>query len=343
MAYTTINKPDTYFNTKLYTGTGATQSITGVGFQPDLVWIKNRSAIEDHFWYDAVRGISKLLKCNLSDAEATTSTVDLFNSFDSDGFTIGNSSGINGNGNNIVSWNFKAGGTAVSNTDGSITSSVSANQTAGFSIVSYTGNGVSGATIGHGLGNTPKIVITKNRSNAVDWFYFTTAIDGSLDYLILNTTDAKGDSIATAPNSSVFYATSAAGINTNGDNYIAYCFAEIKGFSKFGSYVGNGSADGPFIYTGFKPAMIITKKTSVSGDNWQIRDNKRDTYNEANRLLKPNASTAEQTTDAMDYYSNGFKWRNSAGEVNASGATFIYMAFAENPLVTTSGVPATAR
>jgi len=349
MAFTEIDKPSDYFNTKLYTGNGSTQSINGIGFQPDWVWLKQRAndvSNRNHMLFDSVRGTQKALSSNTTDAEDTSTAY--LTSYDSDGFTLGSSSVLNRNTTTYASWNWLASNTTASNTDGSITSTVSANTTSGFSIVSYTGNGVSGASIGHGLNSTPKIVITKNRSNAVDWFYFTTAIDGSWDYLVLNSTASKGDSGATAPDSSVFYATSGTGINTNGDNYIAYCFAEKKGFSKFGSYTGNGNADGTFVYTGFKPAWVMIKKSSASGNNWVIYDNKRDVDNVVHHRLHADVSNAEVNTSSstvnnMDFLSNGIKIRNSGGAWNNSGDTYIYMCFAENPFVTSTSIPCTAR
>ena len=347
MAYTDIDKSDDYFNTKLYTGTGATQSISDLNFSPDLVWIKQRNGTRYHRLIDSVRGATKELYSNSNDSEIIVA--DGLTSFDSNGFTLGSGVASNGSGDTFVGWSWRGSdSSAVSNTDGSITSTVSANTTSGFSIVSYTGNGVSGASIGHGLNSTPKIVITKNRSNAVDWFYFTTAIDGSWDYLVLNSTASKGDSGATAPDSSVFYATSGTGINTNGDNYIAYCFAEKKGFSKFGSYTGNGNADGTFVYTGFKPAWVMIKKSSASGNNWVIYDNKRDVDNVVHHRLHADVSNAEVNTSSstvnnMDFLSNGIKIRNSGGAWNNSGDTYIYMCFAEAPFVTSTGIPTTAR
>ena len=342
MAYTDIDKPSDYFNTNLWTGTGSIQSITGVNFQPDWLWVKTRSTTANHRSQNSVIGAEYGMNPNQTVAEGFLS--DCVTSFDSDGFTLGaDSQGyVNTSSRTYVGWSWLASNTTASNTDGSITSTVSANTTSGFSIVSYTGNGVSGASIGHGLNSTPKIVITKNRSNAVDWFYFTTAIDGSWDYLVLNSTASKGDSGATAPDSSVFYATSGTGINTNGDNYVAYCFAEKKGFSKFGSYTGNGNADGTFVYTGFKPAWVMIKDTAAR--SWIILDNKRNTFNVVNNRLFPDSADAQNTSvDAADFTSQGFKIRSTNSSVGISGNTYIYMAFAENPFVTSTGVPACAR
>jgi hypothetical protein len=330
-----INRPTDYFNTVLYTGNGSTQSITGVSFSPEFCWLKSRSVTGYHGLFDIVRGTNNWLFSNATDAELTTSNG--LSSFDADGFTIGDNPNINTNSATNVSWNWLAGGTASSNTDGSITSQVSANTTSGFSIVSWTADGTNN-TVGHGLGQTPSIVIAKNRSATSNWDTITNVIDGSIDYLKLNLTDAKSDLTGYTLNSSVF------SINyPNTNNIIAYCFAEKKGFSKFGSYTGTGSGSaGAFIYTGFKPAMVIIKNTSAAQD-WVIKDNKRDIDNQVDKVLFPNSSNAEGSGSGMDFYSNGFVMRTSADNVNKSGSTMIYMAFAEQPLVGTNNVPATAR
>jgi len=336
MAYTTIKKPSDYFNTKLYTGNGSTQSITGVGFQPDFTWIKNRSSGYSHCLYDVARTATKRLKSNSSGAEDTDTNG--LTAFDLDGFSVGSSASQNASGENIVAWNWLGANGTASNTDGSITSTVSANTTSGFSIVTYSGDGTGGATVGHGLGVAPAFVIIKSLS-AHPWYVWPTGAtrlvldDTAADYG--NAPVTKGTTTITLP------AGVDNGWNASGLNYVMYCFAEVKGFSKFGSYTGNGNADGPFIYTGFKPAMVILKNTSITG-NWQIMDNRRNTYNAVDTLLKPNDTIADQTpSDAKDFLSNGFKLRNSAGEDNGSGNTFIYMAFAEEPLVGDN--PATAR
>jgi len=334
-----INKPTDYFNTVLYTGNDTDDhAITGVNFQPDFVWIKGRSSAVSHNLYDVIRGANKPLRSNGTNTEFTRT--DALKSFDSDGFTLDDdatSDEVNNNGVTYASWNWLAGGTASSNTDGSITSSVSANTTSGFSIVSWTADGTNN-TVGHGLGQTPSIVIAKNRSATSNWDTITNVIDGSIDYLKLNLTDAKSDLTGYTLNSSVF------SINyPNTNNIIAYCFAEKKGFSKFGSYTGTGSGSaGAFIYTGFKPAMVIIKNTSAAQD-WVIKDNKRDIDNQVDKVLFPNSSNAEGSGSGMDFYSNGFVMRTSADNVNKSGSTMIYMAFAEQPLVGTNNVPATAR
>jgi len=344
MAYTTIKKPSDYFNTVLYTGNGSTQSITGVGFQPDWIWVKERSSTSSHQLIDAVRGYNKRLSSNTSDAEAVDSSpYNDFKSIDSDGFTIGSGGAVNENSQTYASWNWLANNTSgSSNTDGSITSTVSVNTTSGFSIVSYTGTGAN-ATVGHGLGSTPKFVAIKNRTTT-GWSWRTYHVDITPSKrLFLNTTDAATtDTTAfnsTAPTSSVFSVGTSIGANGSSDDMIAYCFSEVKGFSKFGSYVGNGNTDGTFVYTGFKPAFIIVKRTD-STSSWDLYDNKRLGYNVNNYGLFPDLSNAESTTDKIDILSNGFKMRTTTGG-NNSGATYIYMAFAEEPLVGDN--PATAR
>jgi hypothetical protein len=266
MAYTTIDKPDDYFNTILYTGTGATNAITGVGFQPDFFWFKNRGG-NYHVLGDSIRGITKFLYSNDTSAEVTNTTV--IDSLDADGYTLGNNSNasevVNISPNSMVSWNWLANGTGVSNTQGSIASTVSANTTSGFSIVSFTGNATAGATIGHGLGSAPSLILTKNRDFAYNWHLWTHAFSSYNDTIQLNTTAAIDTGTLlnnTAPTSSLITLGNSAVINASGEKIIAYVFAEKKGFSKFGSYTGNGSTDGTFVYTGFKPAFVIMKKTA---------------------------------------------------------------------------------
>jgi|5_EtaG_2_1085323.scaffolds.fasta_scaffold49150_2 hypothetical protein len=469
MAYTTIDKPTDYFNTKLYTGTGATQSITGVGFQPDWVWLKNRTGAYDHKLFDVIRPSNKFLSSNLTNAEATTSN---FSSIDSDGFTVTNNDGAyNLSGNNYASWNWLAGGTAPaitytvkvvsdggnkyrfndfgtsavtldlqeggtytfdqsdssnsghplrfsttsngthgggseyttgvttvgtpgssgaktiitvgsgvatlyyyctqhsgmggqantnslfgsSNFSGSIQSTVSANTTAGFSIVKYTGNGASNdtATIGHGLGVASNMIMVKCLNATGGWQTSSTSL-GWNNVLQLNQTYAQASGTyafgqsGVTPTSTVFTVSATSGdnhTNTNNNNYIAYCFAEKKGYSKFGSYTGNGNSDGTFVYTGFKPAWVMVKNTTDAGYNWVIYDNKRVGFNPDNDTLNANESRAEQTTGFghIDIVSNGFKIRASTNDTNRSGNVFIYMAFAKNPFVTSTGIPTTAR
>ena len=326
-------------NVVTYTGNGATNSITGVGFQPDLVWIKSRSsATQTHILVDAVRGANKLMYSPLTDAEFTATNV--LNSFDVDGFTAAYNSSYtaartNENAATYVGWAFKGANTTVSNTSGSITSTVSANPTAGISLVSYTGNNTAGATVGHGLGVAPKMIIAKSRG-VENWGVYHASL-GSTTGLLLNST---GASIAAAwwnsaaPTSSTFSLSSGSGItNTNAQAYIAYCFAEVAGFSKFGSYTGNGSADGSFVYTGFRPRWVLIKQTSGAGGSWELFDTARNAYNEANLLLEPNSSGAEATAAGyvLDFLSNGFKLRGTGSGVNGSGATYVFAAFAEAP------------
>jgi len=345
MAYTTINKSGDYFNTKLFTGNGGTQSLTGVGFQPDWVWLKSRSVADSSILFDAVRGVTKRLMSNSTGAETTEAQE--VQSFDSDGFTVGNSDNANRNNATMVGWNWKANGAGSSNTDGSITSTVSANTTAGFSIVKWTGNNGAGATVGHGLGSIPKIVLVKNiQQSGYDWVMYHASL-GNTKRIWLNLTNAVSTNTGswnnTTPSSSVFTLGSSGETNGSGE-MIGYCFAEKQGYSKFGSYTGNGNADGSFIYTGFKPAWVMIKKTNDT-HAWRIYDGVRDTHNLTEKILEPNTSNAEATsgTYVLDLVSNGFKFRGNGDGVNGSGQSFIYMAFAEAPLVGTNGVTAKAR
>jgi hypothetical protein len=340
MAYTTINKSTDYFNTKLYTGNGSTQSITGVGFQPDLLWQKSRSNAYGNMWFDAVRGASQRLISNTTSEQSGT-VPDSITSFDSDGFSLGADVAVNGNGTTNVAWNWKANGIGSANTDGSInTTYTSANTTAGFSISTYAGTGSSG-TIGHGLGVAPKMIIIKRTSGTEDWLVYTTA-DGSLDYLVLNSTGVAGNSGNAVPTNSVWSVGSNQVQNASGSNYVAYCFAEKTGYSKIGSYTGNGNADGTFIYTGFKPAWVMIKRTDTVHD-WRIHDAVRNPSNVIGKGLEANTSDAEYDNVNLDFISNGFKLRTTTGAHNASGASYIYMAFAAAPLVGTNNIPATAR
>jgi len=332
--YTTIDNPGLFFNTVLYTGNGSTQSITGVGFQPDWVWLKARNHAYSHQLFDVVRGATKLLSCEETSAEQTLSGV---TSFDSDGFAVGSDAGSNASSKTFASWNWLTGSSASSNSDGSTSSTVSVNQTAGFSIVSYTGTG-SATTVGHGLGAIPQIVITKNRSTTGQWAMYNRNL-GANKNLHLEVTDAAASSSAvfndTESTSSVFSVGNAAMTNNNGSNFIAYCFAEKQGYSKFGSYTGNGSSDGVFVYTGFRPALVIIKRTdNSSGGNWLLLDSVRDDINAVGKNLYANVNDAETSTDRCDFVSNGFKLRQSGTTVNTSSGTYIYMAFAEAPFVT---------
>ena len=466
MAYSSITKPTDYFNTKLYSGTGSSQTISGVGFQPDWTWIKIRSGADSHSLEDSVRGANKHLRSDATTAETESGTAQI-TSWNTDGFVLGSGDGqVNGSSSTYASWNWLAGGTAPaitysvkvvsdsgnkyrfddfgtsavtldlqeggtytfdqsdssnsghplrfsttsdgthgggseyttgvtttgtpgsagaktvitvaasaptlyyyctqhsgmggqantnstfgsSNFSGSTQSNVSANTTAGFSIVSYTGNGVSGATVGHGLSTTaPKIVLIKKRSGADSWTMLNTNIDLN-KYLKLNGNDAAvSDAMFnnTAPTTSVFTVDADGQVNENSNTFVAYCFSEVKGYNKFGSYTGNGNADGTFIYTGFKPAWIMVKVTN-DGDNWHIIDNKRNPFNAMDSHLFANLTTAETTTSSYDFdmLSNGFKPRSTNNAFNASTKPYVYMAFAENPFVANdsgTAVPVTAR
>ena len=344
MAYSSITKPTDYFNTVIYSGSNSNQSITGVGFQPDWVWIKNRSSTPSHMLNDAVRGAGKQINSDSSNAELDRT---YFQSFDSDGFSLeGNVSDYNQNSSNFVSWNWLASNTTASNTDGDITSTVSANTTAGFSIVSYTGTG-SNATVGHSLGTTPSMIIFKNRDSITDWRVYHKTL-GATKGIRLSSNGAEQTSSTyfnnTEPTSSLFTVSTAVDTNENTSNFIAYCFAEKKGFSKFGSYTGNSSADGTFVYTGFKPAWVVIKRTDTTA-NWHMLDNKRDPINEADATLLANDAGAEfQSTNDVDFLSNGFKLR--ANQTSTNVGTYIYMAFAENPFVgndSGTAVPVVAR
>jgi len=325
-------KTDEVFAPILYTGNGTSQSISTLDFQPDLTWIKNRDAADNHMLFDAVRGVTKYLSSNLINAEATDAQS--LSSFNSNGFSVGNNVAVNTNAEDYVAWNWKGNGAGVSNTDGSITSTVSANQDAGFSIVTYTGNSTSGATVGHGLGVAPSVVMVKNTSATGHWVTYHK--DNGAAYVLIFTTDSLyGPNPtwfnSTEPTSSVFTLGSGTGTNWSGVDTVAYCFAEVEGFSSFGSYTGNGSAtDGPFIYTGFRPAFVLYKRTDASS-SWILLDSSRNTYNVADKYLLPDSANAEASFTLIDMVSNGFKIRTSDGSTNQNTGTYIYMAFAENP------------
>ena len=321
---------DDYFNTVLYTGTGSSgQAITGVGFKPDWLWQKKRSGASSHNVFDSNRGVAKRLYTNGDGAEDEPNQI---TSFDTDGFTInsGNDSSAT-----YVAWNWKAnGGVIATNTAGSITSSVQANTTAGFSIVTYTGNQTNGATIGHGLNDIPQMIIHKNRSVTDDWSVYTKTV-GTGKKLFLNDTVAETSTsnYPTTPTNSVFYVGAGVEVNGNGNSMLAYCFHSVESYSKFGSYTGNGSTNGTFVYTGFRPAWVMFKKISAT-DDWVIIDSTRDIDNVASQTLYANGSFAEDsnvTNRSVDFLSNGFKLRSSGTYINLSSGTFIYMAFAESP------------
>jgi hypothetical protein len=330
---------DDYFNTVLYSGNNSTQNIT-VGFQPDMVWSKCRNVARSHRLSDAVRGSTKDLYPDTTDDEDNNGSI---TAFISTGFSLDNATGstYNTSGENYVSWAWKASNTtAVTNTAGSITSTVSANTSAGFSVVTYSANGSTG-TVGHGLGVTPSMIIVKKRNVAERWCVFHTATSNAYIYLnetfAADTTNANvrfgNNTVVVQPTSTLFTIGNSNDVNGTSGTYVAYCFAQIAGYSAFGSYTGNGSSDGPFVFTGFRPRFVLVKESSASGNNWVIYDTARDTYNECSKILYPNASNAEfdGSTVNLDILSNGFKPRDNWGGNNNSGNTYIYMAFAESP------------
>ena len=342
-----INKPNLHFNTLLrtgnYSGGGGTTAITGVGFAPGLMWEKKRNGTSIHSWLDQVRGNGKQLQSETTGAETTTSQ---YASIDSDGFTVNNSADY-GTSSNLVSWHWKANGAGSSNSDGSTTATVSANTTAGFSIVSWTGTG-SATTLGHGLGTTPQVILVKNRSEVYGWQMYHPGLGGNNKYISINSSDAVATDTAswnnTAPTSSVFSVGASDANNKNTNNIIAYCYAEKKGYSKFGSYIGNGNANGRFVYTGFKPSFVLIKNITDAGELWEMFDNKRIGYNPKNHRLYASTNDAEDTSaERLDLLSNGFKIRTTGSHVNESGDTMIYMAFAENPIIGSNNIPATAK
>jgi len=348
MAYTTINKSTDYFNTKLYTGNGSTNAITGVGHQPDLVWLKERSSAGAGLLFDAVRTATKFVRSSDNPAEVTAA--DTLTAFNSDGFTLGadaSNYAANQNSETYASWNWKAGtGQGSSNTDGSInTTYTSVNTTAGFSISKFTGTG-SNATIGHGLGVKPNLILFKRLDSNGSWVVYHSSL-GATKYLVLNSSAAEATASDefqnTEPTNSLISIGTDGGVN--GTTMVAYAFAEKTGYSKFGSYVGNGNADGTFIYTGFKPAFVLFKGSTIA-ENWWMFDTKRSESNVANDGLIASTSDSEYSNNAtfkIDILSNGFKMRSTDSFANSSGNTYIYMAFAEAPLVGSNNVPCTAR
>ena len=335
----TIANGAQYMAATTYTGTGATQTISdggnntiGTTFQPDLVWLKSRSAATDHALYDVVRGTTLDLASNTTAAETTQSTG--LTAFGSTGFTIGALAKINTNAATYVAWQWKANGTGVSNTNGSITSTVSANTTAGFSVVTYTAPASGSYTVGHGLGVVPAMIIVKDRTQATNWNVYHISLGNTLQ-VQLNTTGAQSAGVwnSTSPTSSVFSST-VGGVSFASDNVVAYCWAAVPGYSAFGSYTGNGSTDGPFVYTGFRPRWILIKG-NTAGLGWSIEDTSRDLANPETSVLQPSSASAETTSGSVpytvDYLSNGFKIRNNEAGYNTSGTTYFYAAFAENP------------
>ena len=364
MAYTTIDDPSAHFHTRLYSGNGSTQSITNNAnagnFKPDWLWIKERTSTSQHFLFDSTRGVGKYLHSDSNSSEGN----DVHNtSFDTNGFGIGQQNGTNENSQTYVAWQWKAnGGTTTSggSDDTVSTSAHQANTTAGFSVVTYSGTGTTGHTVAHGLGVAPEVIILKARNKSQNWrvFHHKTASDGT-KRLILDQTNAQEDAAFlndTAPSSTVFtLGASDDAWNASDGTYVAYCFAPIQGYSKFGSYKANGNVDGPFVYTGFKPAWVMFKQTNSSDTaHWFIYDSTRSPTNVIGDVgLAPNLSNAEglgstwnpnTSNSVVDFVSNGFKIRTTATSgFNINGNTMIYMAFAEHPFVSSKGVPVTAR
>ena len=355
MAYTTIDDPSVYFQTAIWSGTGSALSVTFDGnsdMQPDMVWVKNRTTASDHRLSDSVRGTSSHLVPNDDAAIDTSSTA--LTAFNSDGFSVGSEQSYSKSGSNHVGWGWKAGTSftndASSTSIGTIDSTGSVNNDSGFSIVSYTGNATDNASVKHGLNTAPKMVIIKDLSDTSTWGVWHQSLTNGGYKLTLNTTAAQADDSAfigggdrAIPTSSVFFLGSGGGGNGANAN-IAYCFAEKQGYSKFGSYTGNGNADGTFVYTGFKPAFVMVKRTDAT-NYWFMFDNKRSSSgsNPTDKELYANDAAAEDTSARFDFLSNGFKNRISSAGSNASGGTYIYMAFAESPFISSSSVPTTAR
>ena len=344
MAYTTIDNPELFFQTKLYTGTGSSNSITldgsGGNMQPDWVWIKCRDDSHNHQVFDSVRGVHKRMRTDTDGAETESS--ESLKSFDSNGFTVGTQANVNASAsgdNSFVSWNWLAGGSSSSNSDGDITSTVSANTTSGFSVVSYTGNGSTNQTIGHGLGAIPDFIIVKQRNTTRNWPTYTKALGNGVAFLDITDAWAGGSSYqnywyVSGMTTSTFGISNNDNTNASSGTFIAYVFANVKGYCKVGSYVGNGNADGAFVYTGFNPAFIIFKRSDAA-ENWALMDNKlRPSNGVDNYYLYPDLNNAQVTTSDFDMLSNGFKTRTASNFINGSGATYLYIAIAENPFVT---------
>jgi len=361
MAYTTIDDGSAYHQTALYSGTTADNTITNDGnsdLQPDLLWIKRRNDAGNTLVFDSSRGFNgdgdSLYLETTDDGAETHNDNDHLKSFNSDGFTVqgGSSRSNRASGDSFMGWQWKANGGSTTTNDasatgvGSVDSVYQANTTSGFSIVTWTGTGSAG-TIAHGLGATPEVVILKSRDNAHDWFVGHNSMHSTpwVKYLRLHENGGIADDTIwndTAPTSTVFSVGSYDSTNGNTVKFVAYCFKEIQGYSKFGSYTGNASTDGPFVYLGFKPAFFLLKGSDIT-QHWYIFDTTRDTYNPSNSTLQPSTDNAEQTGYAMDFLSNGFKIRHDDGAWNGSGSTYVYMAFAEHPFVSSEGVPTTAR
>ena len=340
MAFSTISKSSSFFNSTIYTGNGTVDTALTTGtFQPDLTWFKNRGTTESHMWMDAVRGATYYIQSNSTAAEGNSS--DKISAFTSTGVTLGSGAETNENSQPLVCWAWKANGSGSSNSDGTITSTVSVDSTSKFSIVKWTGNSTAGATVGHGLGVAPSFMIIKNLGAATQWLTWWDFF-ANTEMMYLNLTNAKGTGQtylnSTTPTSSVI--TLGGGADENQNTMIAYCFAEVPGFSKFGTYTGNGVVDGAFVYLGFKPSFVVIKREDQT-TNWVVYDNKRDSYNTGSKVLLPDNSASETSgTQKIDLLSNGFKLRSTGNNTNDS-SPYVYMAFGQ-PIVSTNNNIATA-
>jgi hypothetical protein len=351
MAYSVIDKSSSFMNTLLYTGTGASNAQTGAGFQPDMTWLKSRSATTSHYLFDSARGATKAIFPDLTDAEATNA--EYLKSFDSDGFTVGTNAGINDNTATYAGWNWKAGTTSGIATNGSTTitpSAYSFNQTSGISIVQFAGNETGGAKVPHGLGAVPEVMILKALSGTNSalngWNMYHHSI-GNTKYMLMNTTDVEATATNrwndTTPDSVNFTLGSSDAVNVADGNMVAYCFAPVKGYSKFGYFKGNGETNGPVVYCGFKPQYLIIKRyNSGSSVGWGLYDNKRNGYNDNQRTFYIQSTSAEDSGGYVDFYSTGFKLTSSSAWQNSSNNYFLYLAFGQS-IVGSNGVTGTAR
>ena len=340
--YTQIDNPELFFQVKTYSGTGSSNTITLDGsenMEPSLTWIKSRSHTYSHVWRDAVRGANSFATNNTNKQYSSGTEI---TSFNSDGFTLGTDSGVNNGSHTFVSWNWKADGSGSSNSEGDITATVSAETTAGFSIIKFTGNGSHSQSIGHGLNGTPTFWGVKNLTD--DGVDFTMYWKGT-DRIKLTTTEVMEQNYLMSASSTLLTTPSNASWvgGVSGKDYIMYAWQQLQGYSKFGTYVGNGSTSGPYIHLGFRAAFIICKVASGTTNDWTILDNKRDTFNVSNSRLYANTSGAESDADRADFTANGFKHRGDGNDMNGSGHTYFYMAFAESPFVNSKGVPNNSR
>ena len=347
MAYTTIDNPELFFQCKAYTGNGSTQSITLDGsedMQPDMVWVKQRNSGNGGIAYDSIRGANK--KLDLNSNNSTDTQTDGLSSFDSDGFSTGANDAVNDGSDTYVAWCWKGAGSASSNSNGTITSSVNASPTSGFSIATYTGNGTDNATFGHGLSSAPEFVVVKQRNSSGHWRVGAVPIDPTFDEVMnMNLTNAKASAAtifsAVAPNATVVNLGTESDSNGSSNTFVSYCFHSVQGYSKISKYTGNGQApDGTFVFCGFKPAFVWVKRISGADQGWYIWDNKRNGFNPKNFNLETNSHVAEDDgNERIDLLSNGFKWKVNDSIVNNSGTEYFYMAFAESPQVNSKGVP----